>query len=37
MHKKVVVVVTGLVLLTGGSAGAQIISGILYVNNTHMS
>jgi hypothetical protein len=37
MRKKLVVLAAGLLLFGASPAGAQVTSGILYVNNTHMS
>jgi len=37
MHKRLMTFATGLVLLSACTANAQVTSGILYVNNTHMS
>jgi hypothetical protein len=37
MHKRLVIVATGLLLLAGSPVGAQVVEGVLHVNNTHMS
>ncbi len=37
MHKRLVILTTGLLLLSALPAGAQVIGGILHVNNQHMS
>ena len=37
MQKNLIGIATGLILLAASPVGAQVTSGILYVNNTHMS
>lgn len=37
MHHKQVVLAAALVLLAAAPASAQVLSGVLHVNNTHMS